>query len=171
MTSTEPLTIVTATPDDFETVMAIYENTTHWLHSLGYSYWSYPIPDWLKELVKRDIGESRVFICQTATSESVGTFRLAWSDPRFWPEDGVQTIYLHGFGVRRELKGQGIGTFILEWIKEYARTQGKHCLRLDCEASNKVLCNYYEQQGFKFCGLAEVKEFNYTGARYELGLV
>lgn len=170
LSALHPLTVVAATPDDFEAVMDIYDNTTRWLHSIGHTYWAYPIPDWLRELVRRDIAEAHVFVCRAATGEIVGTFRLGSSDPRLWPEDGTQAAYLHGFGTRREFKGQGIGNWMLDWIKQYAHRQGRSCLRLDCEASNAVLRAYYERQGFKFCGEVVVNEYNYTGARYELAL-
>jgi ribosomal protein S18 acetylase RimI-like enzyme len=160
--------IFPATPADYDSVMAIYDDTARWLLSMGHTYWEYPQPEWFKENIKRNIAGGHVFLYRLDDGSLAGIIRVVWVDPVMWPNDAPNAGYVHGLAVYRHLKGQGIGVALLDWAKSYILAHEKHYLRLDCAASNHTLRQYYETLGFKF--IDEFAYKDYLGARYELTL-
>ncbi|KAG0379979.1 hypothetical protein BGX24_010777 [Mortierella sp. AD032] len=86
----------------------------------------------------------------------IGTFTLNYTDPfdqMLWTElveDWTDAVYLHRLVVEREYKGFGLGPKALYFAELEGLKRGKHFLRLDCMADNKLLKAYYrEKAGFK----------------------
>ncbi|KAF9582518.1 hypothetical protein BGW38_000114 [Lunasporangiospora selenospora] len=95
----------------------------------------------------------------------IGTFTLNYTDPfdeMLWKdivEDWTDAVYLHRLVVEREYKGFGLGPKALVFAEEEGLKHGKHYLRLDCMADNKLLKAYYREK-------ANFKEFDdYPGER------
>ena len=79
-----------------------------------------------------------------------GTITLQWSDRIFWGEIPQDAGYVHKLAVRRAHAGRGFGLQLLRWAEEQASIAGKQYLRLNCLASDRVLCDYYyEKAGFR----------------------
>jgi GNAT superfamily N-acetyltransferase len=168
------LTIGPASRDDLSVVMDIYDEAAQWLHSKGFHYWHHPQPMWIWDLVEDDIEAGCVFLCRALTDgRAVGTLRILWADRAMWPEDGGdegsgEAGYVHGLAIRPDVRGHGVGAAMLEWAKGHIRAHGRKFIRLDCEASNPALRQYYEKLGFVFRG--EMTNETHTGARYEMAL-
>jgi len=86
----------------------------------------------------------------------IGTFTLNYTDPfdqMLWEDlvdDWSDAVYLHRLVVKREYKGYGLGPKALTFAEQEGLRKGKHYLRLDCMADNKLLKAYYrEKAGFK----------------------
>lgn len=163
-----PVTIAPAGLDDLSTVLAIYDDGALFLRSKGFSNAPYPQPGWVRDIVHGDIAAGTVFLCRHQSGRAIGTIRLLWSDRGMWPEGSAEALYVHGLGIRNDVRGHGIGALMLQWAKGYARSHGRQYLRLDCEATNLALRHYYERLGFAFCG--ERAQARHVGARYELRL-
>ncbi|KAF9098908.1 hypothetical protein BGX23_004722 [Mortierella sp. AD031] len=95
----------------------------------------------------------------------IGTFTLNYTDPfdeMLWTdlaEDWTDAVYLHRLVVEREYKGYGLGPKALMFAELEGLKRGKHYLRLDCMADNKLLKAYYREK-------AHFKEFeDYPGER------
>ena len=50
--------------------------------------------------------------------------------------------------VKPEFSGLGIGKIVIQEVIERLKTKGIGKLRLDCDASNELLCQYYTNLGF-----------------------
>jgi len=64
--------------------------------------------------------------------------------------------------VIEKYEGQGIGELILKKVENDAKISGFSYLRLDSDAKNPKLCNYYEKQGFQKVGVKELPLSTYT---------
>lgn len=147
------LTIVPAVSHDRPAIAAILEGARRWLADRGINQWGFPFgADWLDPKIAA--GE---FWVVHLDGEPVAVVRLLWSDPQFWGErDDGSAAYVHTLAVRRNLAGQGIGSWVLNWAEEQAQSAGRSVLRLDCAASNPALFAYYERAGFTALGPAQV---------------
>jgi GNAT superfamily N-acetyltransferase len=81
--------------------------------------------------------------------EVVGTITLQWSDRMFWGETPQDAGYIHKLAVRPAYTGRGVGLQLLRWAEKQASVAGRRSLRLNCLASDRGLCDYYEEAGFK----------------------
>ncbi|KAF9915425.1 hypothetical protein BX616_006181 [Lobosporangium transversale] len=95
----------------------------------------------------------------------IGTFTLNYTDPfdeMLWKDivdDWSDAVYIHRLVVEREYKGYGLGPRALMFAEQEGLKRGKHYLRLDCMADNKLLKKYYREK-------AMFKEFeDYPGER------
>jgi ribosomal protein S18 acetylase RimI-like enzyme len=67
----------------------------------------------------------------------------------FWAETPQDAGYIHKLAVRPAYTGRGIGLDLIRWAENQASTIRKRYLRLNCSASDRGLCDYYEKAGFK----------------------
>ncbi|MFY3792474.1 GNAT family N-acetyltransferase [Ureibacillus sp. MALMAid1270] len=56
--------------------------------------------------------------------------------------------WITAFAVHPEMQGQGIGTALLNWAKDFAYRQGEHFIMLDVEVENERALSVYEKAGF-----------------------
>ena len=97
--------------------------------------------------------------------ELAGTITLQQSDEVFWGQMPPDTIYIHRFAVKRDYSGKRIGARVLEWAEQFARSEGKNFLRLDCLATNPEIRRYYEKAGFVY--VRDVPRFRWMASLYE----
>lgn len=57
-------------------------------------------------------------------------------------------LLLDGIAVSRDMRGKGIGTHLLNDLKQYARKNGFRTIRLDVIDTNPAARRLYERQGF-----------------------
>jgi GNAT superfamily N-acetyltransferase len=57
--------------------------------------------------------------------------------------------YIHKLAVGPAYTGRGVGLQLLLWAEKQALAAGKRYFRLNCLASDRGLCDYYEKAGFK----------------------
>jgi GNAT superfamily N-acetyltransferase len=110
-------------------------------------------------------GSSTTAVTASQDSAIIGTFTLNYTDPfdeMLWKDlvdDWTDAVYLHRLVVEREYKGYGLGPKALIFGEQEGLKRGKHYLRLDCMADNKLLKAYYREK-------AHFKEFeDYPGER------
>lgn len=134
-----------------------------------WQYWDDPPGDkiaWIQEGFDK---EEFFFVYATGT-EKIAMFRLLETDTLYWGQKGLEknTRYVHSLVVSQNASGKGIGKTILqELVAGFKKSEVKK-FRLDCDASNKQLCQYYEGFGFKKVG---VKQTNFaTNNLYEMRL-
>ena len=56
-------------------------------------------------------------------------------------------FYLQAIGVDKELRGDGIGSVLMDSLEERARASGSTQLSLDVSAKNEGACRFYERRG------------------------
>jgi predicted N-acetyltransferase YhbS len=97
--------------------------------------------------VLEDIDQGRLLVLMK-DQHVVGGVTLTETDPLIWT-DNTPAFYIHRLVVARYLKGQDIGSVIVDLVEQRAITSGKSVLRLDCWANNDRLKRYYERIGFR----------------------
>ncbi len=58
-------------------------------------------------------------------------------------------FYLQGIAVDKELRGDGVGSVLMDFVEERARARGSTRLSLDVSARNEGACRFYERRGMK----------------------
>jgi RimJ/RimL family protein N-acetyltransferase len=85
-------------------------------------------------------------------------FSIAFTDALVWDErDADPAIYLHRIVTNPAFRGKGYVRHITTWAMDYGRDAGKRFVRLDTDRENARLNVYYQQCGYRFCG---VKKFD-----------
>lgn len=106
------------------------------------------------ERILRDRLESQEVYLARRDATLIGTVTLQWSDSEVWGERGMDGSagYVHGIAIRRSVGGMSVGDRLLQWVVERIRERGRNVARLDAMASNRALCRYYEERGFRPLG-------------------
>jgi len=124
-----------------------------WLNEKGIDYWQ----NWLNPTdddiswITEGIDNSQFYLVETET-DLIGMYRLQFEDELFWGNKVDKAGYIHSFATKRTLKGEGIGSKILEHIEEELKLKSYEYLRLDCGLAVKGLCRFYESYGFESVG-------------------
>ncbi|KAG0064598.1 acyl-CoA N-acyltransferase [Linnemannia elongata] len=169
--SAEQFSFRTAKPDELDIFIDILERAALWMEANKLNQWipgSFVAPKTRAHIENTiSIGNAYFIIKSSSASTSdnndskdnetiIGTFTLNYTDPfdqMLWTDlvdDWSDAVYLHRLVVEREYKGYGLGPKALHFAELEGLKRGKHYLRLDCMADNKLLKTYYrEKAGFK----------------------
>ena len=121
------------------------QNIDHW------QYWKNP-PAAKVKWVKEGILNHEFFFIENDNQETIGMVRILDEDLLYWGQKDERAKYIHSLVVVDEFAGKGIGKKIIQEIASKANAEGVQFLRLDCDAKNPKLCQYYEKQGFNKVG-------------------
>lgn len=66
--------------------------------------------------------------------------------------DGKQRAYLFSFRIRDEWRGQGIGSFMMQFVEDYLRHKGYNWLRLNVGKDNLKAIEIYRHRGYRIMG-------------------
>lgn len=97
-----------------------------------------------------------------------GSLQLIDSDPTVWGEhvgSDQQGLYIHRFATATAFRGTGVGKRMIDWACQKVIDAERVQLRLDCNASNPRLREYYEKQSF-WC-IGETALGAYTAALHQ----
>lgn len=138
-----------ATKADLPATKNILDAASRWLISRGIQQWDRGYMP-LKALVSRlDRGE--LYVC-VREGTVIGTLTMLDADQDLWGEDEGCYLYLHTIAIRPDLRGTGLGHWMLGWAEQVARQRGKSALRLDCLMEGEALRRYYRREGFTEVG-------------------
>lgn len=153
-----------ATNEDIDEILLLIQKRIKWMDENNISQWNktnylkyYP-KNYYEELVSK--GE--LYVAKYADSNSViGACALLEQD-KCW-NDSSQSHYIHNLVT--DIGVSGIGGTIIKFCEQIAIKDGKNKIRLDCQASNHKLNEYYCGLGFEYVGI--VQDGNYTGIKRE----
>ncbi|MFD4401488.1 GNAT family N-acetyltransferase [Nocardia sp. NPDC058499] len=160
------LEIGVARSGDIDEIVALRHAAEDWLHSCGIDQWprrTIPVRRFHDEVAAGEYHVAR----RRGRPPIVGAFRLVWTDPSIWGDDGVPAGYAHSLVIDRKHAGQGIGRVMLEWAACTAASSGASVLRLDCVENNPRLCDYYRGLGFRRVGRRALAGYAYGVALFE----
>ena len=145
-----------AHPEQIPEVLELFRTTSEKLRKKGLSQWSYwadPPPDKI-EWVRSGFEKGEFYYVLSEENEWLGIFRLLETDTLYWDAKGLEkgVRYIHSLVVTPENSGLGIGSLVLEKLLKTLEKESVEKLRLDCDASNKRLCQYYTDHGFSKVG-------------------
>lgn len=162
ITPTTVLDFKVAQPADLPVVIDILSEAAAWIKDKGIDQWPSPLNEYWRQRIAEMVQRGEFFTVG-AVNKRLGIVRITDGN-RHWPDDG-QALYVGVLAIRDNMHGQGLGAYILNWAALKAHRQGKGFLRLDCLASNRRLCRYYEDQGFTYKG--QFTSGEYVAAMYE----
>lgn len=143
-----------AAPGELDLVLSYLKEAAESLQDKGLEQWNIwldPAEEnvlWIREGV--DAGE--FYFVENEEEEKTGMFRLSYQDLLYWGAREDKAAYIHSLVVRRTSSGRSLGQKIISLVEKKLLKEGVHLLRLDCNAGNSWLCNYYEQLGFVKAG-------------------
>ncbi|MDT0552202.1 GNAT family N-acetyltransferase [Urechidicola vernalis] len=147
------MTFNQANKSDLNSIIRLLKNASIELEEKGidqWKYWQNPPKekiDWLKHgLLNNE------FFFVTANESVIGMFRLLYEDELYWGKQNDKAGYIHSLVIDSKFNGRGYGNKIVTQVEQELIAKDILLLRLDCLASNKGLCSYYEKQGFKKIG-------------------
>ena len=138
-------------PDELPAALGLLYQAAVWLRDKNIDYWQNWLDppashvDWIRQGFER--GEFH--FVYNGEHALVGMYRLQYVDEMFWGKRNDRAGYIHSFTTNRELRGNGIGYFILNAIEKELSRDGYAFLRLDCSPDIEGLCKYYEGYGFR----------------------
>lgn len=160
------ITIRQANAPDAGIVQEMLEEAARWVDALGVVMWEEG--ELAPGRVDDEIAAGLFFIADV-NNDPAGVVRFQLEDRLFWPDLTLDdSAFIHRLVVRRQYKGQGVSTALMEWAISRARTMGKRYLRLDTDASRPKLRQLYEGFGFQFHSFRQVGA--YYVARYQYPL-
>jgi GNAT superfamily N-acetyltransferase len=161
------LQIRQATLEDAPAVMALLVEAARWVEKLdGTTMWAEG--ELTDDRVALEV-EAGFFFVAEHDGHVAGAVRFQLEDELFWPDmDGEDSAFVHRLAVRRKHAGRGVSAALLQWAADYARSLGRHYLRLDCDHDRLRLRAFYERFGFRLHSFRQVG--SYYVARYELPL-
>ena len=150
-----------ATLSDLEPILSLFKEVSLSLKKKKVSQWSYwqdPPKDKI-EWVIEGLKKNEFYFVLNEVGEKTGLFRLLIHDTLYWDKKGMDTgvRYIHSLVVKPEFTGLRIGETVLKKVIDDLKDKGVAALRLDCDASNKRLCDYYKGFGFKKAGSKKTK--------------
>lgn len=124
---------------DREKYAKMYARTEAWINSILYKYDDVPAMVYAKN-------GGRLWIARDEKDAVVGTVGIIVTDEDLKKKQGE----LVRFAVRPEFRGRGIGTFLLEFVIEYAKNEVELCaLHLETTLSRVDARSLYEKFRFK----------------------
>jgi ribosomal protein S18 acetylase RimI-like enzyme len=122
------------------------------------------------EKIFADLLISNTLYVSEMEGQVVGSFRLI---PKTYRQ--ACTVYIGGFVVNPLLKGRGIGSAMMEYIKSDAAKNGYKRIELTVDLKNKAAIALYVKSGFEFEGRLRMSyQYNNEGPYYDeylMGLI
>ncbi|MDG2344097.1 MAG: GNAT family N-acetyltransferase [Flavobacteriales bacterium] len=116
-----------------------------------WQYWLNPPIEKIK-WVEEGVESKEFFFLENFNRQIMGVVRVAHNDLIYWGKMNDKAKYIHSLIIHEEFSGNGLGFKVVNKIKEEAILNNVEYLRLDCDCTNKKLCKYYINQGFKQVG-------------------
>ena len=95
---------------------------------------------WTEARVARAIDDPDVNVAVVRAADGIAAFGImSYRD---------EAAHLLLFAVRREQQRQGLGTAMLAWLEDVARTAGIRRIQLECRRDNAAARNFYGTLGY-----------------------
>lgn len=140
-----------AKSNEIDEIREIIALRIKWFKDRNINQWQSGYLEWVnKEYLNNLIAKQELHVID-GSDEIIGTFALLSEDPECWENgnDG-KALYIHHLTTREKYKN--LGSDILKYIEEVAKTRGRNLIRLDCSLFNQKLNKYYGNLGFKYVG-------------------
>ncbi|MDP2677005.1 MAG: GNAT family N-acetyltransferase [bacterium] len=101
-----------------------------------------------KDIKKAEKGDRIVYGIEN-DGKIVGTMQLVFRDDKEFYADGKTRAHLHHARVLEDLRGQGIGTKLMEEAENEAKRRGFTEMTLGVDEDNRQAVKLYERLGYK----------------------
>ena len=153
------------TNEDIEAVFDIYNQATSYQKTVNNKSWR----GFERALIEKEIAENRHFIIKEG-DEVACTFVLTFNDLIIWKKAAQDpAVYLHRIATNPKFRGQSYVKKIIEWVKIYAKENGKEYIRLDTHSGNERINQYYTSCGFNYKGISTIEWTSELPEHYKEG--
>ncbi|MFI8606214.1 GNAT family N-acetyltransferase [Cellulophaga baltica] len=124
-------------------------------------------PDFKRALVETEIAEKRQWKL-IVDDEVACLWAITFSDAQIWEErDNSTSIYIHRIATNPKFRGNNYMDTIVTWAKTYAQSIEKRFIRLDTLGNNTKLIEHYQNAGFDFLGMFDLKNTDMLPDHYQ----
>lgn len=143
---------------DVEIVKNLIMETALWLAEKGSKQWSDIRTGEDEQNISEAIKLGEVYLALLTDGDEeipAGLFTLRdipneWDQACWGPDESRDYYYLHRLTTNRDLAGNNIGGALLTKATEVGKAHNKKAIRLDCDAENTNLNEFYQDNGFDF---------------------
>jgi len=149
------MTISNSTINDIDEIFRLYKIASDYQKAKKkVTVW----PDFERGLIENEISENRQWK-MTVNEEVACIWAITFSDEQIWEKRNKDSaIYIHRIATNPNFRGNNFVAKIVDWAKEYAKSIGKQYVRLDTTGDNTRLIEHYQNSGFNFLGMFELKD-------------
>ncbi|MES2416649.1 MAG: GNAT family N-acetyltransferase [Bacteroidota bacterium] len=148
----ESITIINSTPTDIDTIFEFYDLAVAHQKMVFHKHWE----GFSRELVMQEVEENRQYQIQV-NGQIAAIFAITFNDSQIWKErDAQPSVYIHRIVTHPHFRGYGFVNHIIDWAKDYAKSNHIQYVRMDTWADNEKLLNYYTGCGFDHVGSIKV---------------
>jgi len=159
--------IQNSTIADIDTIFGLYRMAALYMKE---RFWVH-FPEFDRNMVIKEIEEGRQWKMMI-DGELACIWAITFNDPDIWEEKDVDpSIYIHRITTVPAFRGRHLVKEIVNWAKLYAKEQGRKYVRLDTVGENQKLIQHYQESGFRFLGLVELKDTSTLPDHYKLDKV
>lgn len=98
------------------------------------------------------IGSTLIWVAVNQAEKVIGqVFLLLYAKDKEIA-DGKNRAYLFSFRIRDEWRGQGIGSFMMQFVEDFLRQKGYSWLRLNVGRDNIAAIEIYRHRGYRIMG-------------------
>ncbi len=159
--------ILNSTIADIDKIFDLYRMAAQYMKE------RFPVhfPEFNRNMVIKEIEGGRQWK-MLIDGELACIWAITWSDPQIWEEkDADPSIYIHRITTVPAFRGRHLVKEIVQWAKQYAKEHGKAYVRLDTVGENQKLIQHYEESGFTFLGMVQLKDTRGLPDHYQLDKV
>lgn len=114
-------------------------------------------PEFKKSLVRTEIKENRQWKL-IIDGQVACLWAITFDDEQIWEERNKDSaIYIHRIATNPDFRGNNFVSEIVAWAKPYARSMNKRYVRLDTLGNNTRLIKHYQDAGFEYLGMFDLK--------------
>ena len=149
---------------DIDAVLELIQKRIEWMDKNNIFQWNktnyltcYP-----KKYFDELVSKSHLFVMKDEMAgRIIGAVALLEEDKRW--NDNLPSYYIHNLVSDAEIPG--IGAAIIKCCEKMAINNHKNRIRLDCQASNHKLNQYYQELGFQY--VEKIQDGHYIGNKRE----
>jgi len=157
--------IIASDIGDIPSIFYLYQEGTAYQKQVAKKHWR----GFERSLIEKEVSEKRQWKIMI-DNEIVCVFAIAFEDSIIWKEkNNDPAIYIHRIATHPDFRGNGYVKHIVQWAKDYCRTNNKKYIRMDTGSGNDRLNNYYISCGFHYLGIAEYDGSQGLPAHYRGG--
>lgn len=154
--------IQNSTSHDIEEIFRLYKIATDFQKTKFTVHW----PEFERSLIETEIAENRQWK-MVINNQIACVWATTFSDSQIWEErNNDPAVYIHRIATNPDFRGQNLVQHIVEWSKQFARSNKKRFIRMDTVGDNPGLISYYTKCGFEFLGLSKLKNTEGLPAHY-----
>lgn len=149
---------------DKNKVLELFKETAEKINKMKINHWQYwkNPPKEKIEWIEEGIKNKEFFFINQQNENHIGMVRILNEDLLYWGKQKEKAKYVHSLVIKEEYNGKGLGAKILKEIEKNAKKDNCRFLRLDADAKNPKLCNYYKNLGFKKTGIKKLPLSTYN---------